>query len=282
MDQWYELVSSNTEFTQKLFSLYYDNIDDRRINYKIDPLFFIATHSSHIIPHLNLHEESNKLAIYRLYKKENNIEIGQLQEAHLELKQFLIYDRSVLEGLFAKKIILVEGDTEAGFLPIILQNNNINIHEKNILIIKSPPGNFDNIIKILTDYGIETYVLTDRDKNHNSSDDSCSRVKKLKADGVSNNLVHIYVSDLWDFEESMLAKILNKPSWYNTLKLFRGDMINVAINSHSPDLDFQKKLIFFRENKKTIQDGYKLAQEILDNTCDLPDYINNLIRALND
>ena len=278
MDQWINLLN-DVEFVKNFFSLYADESNEDTDKYFIEPLFFISTHSAHIIPHLNLHEKVNKMAIYRLHEKDGRIAIGHLKEQTSELKQFLLFDRSILEGLFAKKVILVEGDTEVGFIPLCLEKSDINIHDKHILIIKSSPLNFPNLTQILVEYGIEVYIVTDRDADCNGTNKKDERVVKLEELYNENELVTIFVSDLWDFEESLLQKLKDTcPKIYDEIKLSRST--NITANSSSNNEEFNKKLTYRRENKKTIADNYLIAIDVLQNDCKLPNYIQKLIEIL--
>ncbi len=255
--------------------------DTSKKEYNIIPIFFITTHSSLIISHLDLNDIENRLAIHRMYNNNNNIKTSSLTRDIAILKQFSIFDKNILEGLFARKIILVEGDTEVGFLPLALKANNINIHNEHIYIIKSSPLNFNNLATIFSQLNIQTYILTDRDCNKNEKeyvnkngkykknykDENgeyvCERVKNLKNSFDNYSNIKIFVSDYWDFEESILFCIKNKYcDMYNNMKEM--DKYEQIINTHfSSDEIFIKKLEKMRNSKKTIEDSYKLINEII-------------------
>ena len=280
MDQWAQMFQNsenNNSIIHKLISLYNE---ESSTLYNLSPLFFISTHSPNIIPHLDMHITENQLAIYRLYDNSNNdIQLGQLNTELTTLKQFLLYNRQILEGLFSKKVIIVEGATEMGFIPYTLQKNSINIYEKNILIISAPPTEFPNIAEIFNSYGIKTYILTDSD---GTTGQPCPRATDLKA--MENKpSINIYISDRWDFEDSILYNVQqNNNSIYQGFPQYRGATQPNTIYSHSDDDVFKLKLQFMRDNRKTITDSYQLANQFSTSTIPLPDYIQQLIQDLND
>lgn len=260
MDNW---ISLDKNMINTILNIRNKNI----IEYNIEPRFFISTHSSLIIPHLDFNEIINRFSIHRVhYNDENKISVSSLKNKIAELKQFSTFDRNILEGLFAKKIILVEGDTEVGFLPLALKNCNINIHEKHIYIIKAAPCNFYNLASIFNELNIKTYILTDRDYNRGCNDDTCERVKNLINNFNKNNNVMIFVSDYWDFEESILICLKkNYNEIYNSIKESKSDEIDIeTYNTHfKQDKTFIRKLEYMRSNNKTIEDNYELINKLI-------------------
>lgn len=288
MDHWLSIFNDNQDckIINNILNIITDDNDE--IDYKITPIFFVSTHSAHIIPHLELNEKNNRLSIQRLYyDKENTVKVASLDEEEANLKQFMIFDRNILEGLFAKKIILVEGDTEVGFLPSCLNANGINIHQEHIYIIKASPNNFPNLAQIFSKLQIKTYILTDRDCKNKYIEEI--RNKKIYItytnkeygyvdkrvydlyETIKNcdcNNVKIFVSDYWDFEESILVCIKNnfQETYTSIGKSYSDDenkLIKKIQDENLEDEEFSKKLLYMRENNKNIDDNYKLIQKII-------------------
>ncbi|ADG71972.1 ATP-dependent nuclease [Brachyspira murdochii] len=286
MDHWLSIFNNNQDYEiiNNIINIITDNNNDE-INYNITPIFFVSTHSAHIIPHLELNEKKNILSIQRLYyDKENNVKVASLDKYEAKLKQFMIFDRNILEGLFAKKIILVEGDTEIGFLPSCLNANGINIHQEHIYIIKAAPNNFPSLAKIFSKLQIKTYILTDRDcKNKDIKEQRNNKIYQTyvnKEYGYVNkrvynlyesikncNNVKIFVSDYWDFEESILVCLKNhfKKIYISISKSNSNDKdkLTEKVQDENLDEEFTKKLLYMRKKHKNINDNYKLIKKII-------------------
>ncbi|WIH81411.1 ATP-dependent nuclease [Brachyspira pilosicoli] len=276
MDHWLSIFNNNQDYKiiNNIINIITDDNDE--IDYKITPIFFVSTHSAHIIPHLELNKKKNILSIQRLYyDEENTVKIASLNKEKANLKQFMIFDRNILEGLFAKKIILVEGDTEVGFLPSCLNANGINIHQEHIYIIKASPNNFPNLAKIFSKLQIKTYILTDRDCKYNNITKCCIEDNTYADERVNNlyksikdcNNVKIFVSDYWDFEESILVCLKNnfQETYTSIGKSYSNDENKPIqkIHDENREKEFIKKLLYMRDNNKTIDDNYKLIQKII-------------------
>lgn len=73
--------------------------------------------------------------------------------------------KQILEGFFAKKIILVEGQTEALSLPVYFNAINLNVQKEGIAIIPViGKGNIAKWWRLFTIYKIPVYVIFDNDK----------------------------------------------------------------------------------------------------------------------
>lgn len=287
MDHWLSIFNNNQDYKiiNNIINIITD--DNEEIDYKITPIFFVSTHSAHIIPHLELNEKNNRLSIQRLYyDKENTVKVASLDEEEANLKQFMIFDRNILEGLFAKKIILVEGDTEIGFLPSCLNVNGINIHQEHIYIIKAAPNNFPSLAKIFSKLKIQTYIVTDRDCKNEYIEEKINnkiyitymnqkygyvdkRVYNLYESLKDCNNVKIFVSDYWDFEESILVciklyfKNIYKNICKNANKKTNNKPIKKIHDKNAEDKEFTKKLLYMRKKHKNIKDNYRLIKKII-------------------
>jgi len=75
--------------------------------------------------------------------------------------------KEILEGFFAKKIVLVEGPTENLALPIYFRKLGLDIQREGIAVIPvHGKGNIAKWWRMFTAYGIPTYVIFDNDPKH--------------------------------------------------------------------------------------------------------------------
>jgi putative ATP-dependent endonuclease of the OLD family len=92
---------------------------------------------------------------------------------------------SILNGLFAKKVVLVEGPTEELALPIYLQKAGLDTLQSGIDIISvGGKGNLAKWHRFFSYYGIPTYVCFDNDGKHDK--DGVRRKDALKAIGIQD------------------------------------------------------------------------------------------------
>jgi len=97
-----------------------------------------------------------------LYKRLFNLEIEPKSLRH---KYGHICDESKNEGFFAKKVILVEGETEKYALPIYFEHKDFDINQEQISLITA--GSADSITYlyvIFNEFHIPCYVIFDGDK----------------------------------------------------------------------------------------------------------------------
>lgn len=120
----------------------------------------------------------------------------------------------IVAGLFAKKIILVEGPTEALSLPELLKRVGFDTTKAGVAVI--PVGGKGNLAKwwrFFTAYGIATYVTFDNDAKKDDANGN-KRKDALKTIGITGDLDPILTSNEWvvansycvfakDFEASM-------------------------------------------------------------------------------
>lgn len=129
---------------------------------------FVVTHSPNIL--LNDYKQ-----IIRFYKinKEVNVKCGQLvvfddDKIHKHLLRSFIYFK---EAMFSKFIILVEGDTEFGALPVLINKMGYDLDEKGIGIIKLDGA--DSVVrcmKLYKEYDMKSIAIIDRDKEETYKD----------------------------------------------------------------------------------------------------------------
>jgi len=75
---------------------------------------------------------------------------------------------SARKGFFSKKVILVEGPTEALSLPIFFQAKGINLDKNSISIVDcSGKNNIPTFLNLFKSFKIDCYIIWDGDNNHN-------------------------------------------------------------------------------------------------------------------
>ena len=85
--------------------------------------------------------------------------------------------REILDGFFAKKVVLVEGPTECLSLPNYLTKVGLDVAKRGIAIVPVGEGNLAKWRRLFTAYGIPTFVIFDND---GKADDK-QRVKRRDA-----------------------------------------------------------------------------------------------------
>jgi predicted ATP-dependent endonuclease of OLD family len=138
-----------------------------------------STHDNHFVAVENfdeirlfrkVSEQKPKTKIYEfpidqlisLYKSCYGINVDSLSLRH---RFGNICDESKNEGFFAKKIILIEGETEKYALPIYFSHQNFDVDTEGIAIITA--GSVDNInylYVIFNEFNIPCYIIFDGDK----------------------------------------------------------------------------------------------------------------------
>ena len=102
---------------------------------------------------------------------------------------------AILEGFFAKGIILVEGPTEALAIPEYLKALSYDCYEKGVAVIPvDGKGNLARFWRLFTAYGIPVYVIFDNDAGDDST--SSKRGELLKTLGVSDTAEILKEADL--------------------------------------------------------------------------------------
>jgi len=122
----------------------------------------------------------------------------------------------ILNGFFAKKVVLVEGLTEELALPIYLERRGLDVTREGIEIIGvQGKGNIAKWWRLFTLYGIPTFVCFDNDEKNDRQ--GTQRTDSLKAIGIADDeLEAIIGSSDWaisdaycvfgvDFETTMKA-----------------------------------------------------------------------------
>ena len=122
---------------------------------------FVVTHS----PNILLNDYKQMIRLYKTNGKVyvrcgQNIEFGPKTEKHLR-RSFMYFK----EAMFSKYIILVEGDTEFGALPVFIERMAYDIDEKSIGIIKlDGADSVPRCMELYNAYDIKAIAIIDKDK----------------------------------------------------------------------------------------------------------------------
>lgn len=143
----------------------------------------ITTHSSSFINMLNIEgicivrkDKNRGTYIAQGTKKQliaycvkHNVPANKITENNISEFYHVNANKQILEGFFSKKIILVEGPTEALALPIYLQAVGLVTQSEGISIIPvEGKGNIAKWWRIFTAYKIPVYIIFDNDEENDS------------------------------------------------------------------------------------------------------------------
>lgn len=86
------------------------------------------------------------------------------------------------EGFFAKKIILVEGQTESLLLPLFFDNIGFDYVKEGISIVRcGSKGELDRFYRLYTEFGIPCFIIFDGDKHLQGEPEEADNIKRNKA-----------------------------------------------------------------------------------------------------
>lgn len=119
------------------------------------------------------------------YCVEKGVPADKIKEDNVSEFYYTNSTKQILEGFFAKKIILVEGPTEALSLPIYLKAVGLDTQKEGVAIISvMGKGNIAKWWRLFTIYKIPVYVIFDNDKKND--EDGKKRKDILKTLGEQN------------------------------------------------------------------------------------------------
>lgn len=146
---------------------------------------------------IRFYETESKLYIVNGSK----VNLGSDIEKHL-LKQ-LPY---IKEAFFSKGIILVEGDTELGAVPLWAEKLSMDLDELGISIIKADSKNsVPKIMELLNKFGINNIGIIDRDEDFSKYNDIDNLFITHKRD-FEEELVDILITDDQNLIENLLSE----------------------------------------------------------------------------
>jgi len=188
----------------------------------------ITTHSPHFIDILNLEglvlvrkNDENATVVCQL-TKEQLAEHCKKHHSHPQKtspeKILPFYanqsTQEILNGFFAKKIVLVEGQTEQFALPVYLRKVGMDVTKEGIAIVPvMGKGNLAKWWRLFTAYGIPTYVIFDNDSKDDETAakrrDVLTTLQLDNADGIISSEDWLIYENLCvfgkDFEVTMRA-----------------------------------------------------------------------------
>ena len=111
--------------------------------------------------------------------------------------------RDILEGFFAKEVVLVEGPTEAFALPVYLEKVGLSCAKEGIAIIPvGGKGQLGKWYRLFTDFEVPTYVIFDNDPKHDGK--TAKREDVLTALGVERGRwPALLAADQFEITESL-------------------------------------------------------------------------------
>ncbi|MFN4220471.1 MAG: ATP-dependent nuclease [bacterium] len=202
----------------------------------------VVTHSPNIL--LNDYKQ-----YIRVYREGNSIKfispriLDTDKEKHLNRHSHVIK-----EAMFSRLVVIVEGDTELGAIPIFFENLGIDLDEYGITVLKADGvESFGNIKEVLNNFGIHCITFADRDTNR-------------QEDGV-----HDVVTSGKDFEEDVVNSLEDEIKRCICEKLKINNTDNLA-----------KEL----RDKKNIITGKIIAECFGNKTECIPEYIKKLAQKV--
>lgn len=213
-------------------------------NYQI----FLSTHSVHIS------ESADIKSTIVLGKKDKYTDIyipsrGLNEEEIKKITRFL--DVTRLPILFAKNVVLVEGDAELILIPVMLKiKYGIDINKYGISVISMDSCFFDLIAVLFDDSRIKKKctILTDLDKDYTKNGIykrrerlSFIRVGKMKKRFKDNKWVKVYTNDhtfeieFYKNNIEILKTLLNSKKYFKTI-----DKMNNELNSQDESIKYNR------------------------------------------
>lgn len=115
------------------------------------------------------------------------------------------------EGFFAKKVVIVEGETEEYSLPIYADALEYNFDSNGISIISAGGKNeLDRLFRVFNEFAIPSYIIFDGDKGKDSDGNSKEQTKRLlemfnerPEDYPSTNVTNRFAVFQVDFETTL-------------------------------------------------------------------------------
>src|SRR5690606_33651576 len=158
---------------------------------------------------------------------------------------------NILSGLFAKKIVLVEGETEELSLPIILEGVGLDVLKEGIANIGvGGKGNLAKWWRLFTALNIPTFICFDND----SSDDKqgLKRKESLKAIGIQDEAIEeVLTSQEWNINDNFCVFGQNYEA---TMRATFSNYVNIE-NEVKEELGNSKPIISRAVAKRLLEDN---------------------------
>ncbi len=183
----------------------------------------------------------------------------------------------IVSGLFAKKVILVEGKTESMALPVYLEKVGFDTLREGVAIIPVfGKGNLAKWWRFFTAYQIPTYVIFDNDASHDRR--SYKRRDFFRTMGITDEeeIEQLLNMDDWlitdrfsifgrDFEETMRQSFQNYRELENEAISFLGDSKLIVARFVACNLEFNQGAFEWRKFNELASRITKLNSIPIDN-----------------
>ena len=142
---------------------------------------------------------------------------ANLSSVKLFLKN--ISDSETNKGFFAKKIVLVEGNTEKWMLPIYAKKEGLELEKNNIEIVEvGGKKNLEKFYLIFKQLDYPIYVIFDGDKTKQDSEDINKRLMKMVSGVEESYPITKIESNFSVFEEDIERELENEIGNYADLR----------------------------------------------------------------
>lgn len=237
----------------------------------------VTTHSNHLI---DITQIDN---IIRIRKESNNTKHYKTNLTHDEKKFLEIHGRNLEEIFFAKRALVVEGDTEEGFFPEaskkFQKEENYSFDYNSVSIINGRGESIWFFIKLLKNLNIPLVILVDEDKlndknlflqklNENNliKEDKKLSLENLDNDDLKNVLKDRNIFILQPFEkmisdnsnENTLNKIINAIKFIKEYWGYEIEDIDFEVNN----TNLKRKVFELLKGNKRWRIGKAIAQEL--------------------
>ena len=143
------------------------------------------------------------------------------------------------EAFFAKKVILVEGQSESLCLPYLFGKMNYDYIAKGVTLVRCGDKNdLDRFYRLYTEFGIPCFIIFDGDRQHEGTDDAAETIRKnreiLSLFGAAVDFPDNIVQEKYLGFERTFNQNLNFVSKEKGLKLFKQVRNEITIAEQVP------------------------------------------------
>lgn len=144
------------------------------------------------------------------------------------------------EAFFAKKVILVEGQSESLTLPYLFQLLNFDYIAKAVTIVRcGDKQELDRFYRLYAEFGIPCFIIFDGDRQHEGTENEASTIQKNKTIfslfGVDSEFPDNNVHDQYLGFEQTLNQNLGFETAQKGLKLFKKVRQNITSQEQVPN-----------------------------------------------
>ena len=166
----------------------------------------------------------------------------ELLEHYRSIYDFTGDTRKANEAFFAKKIILVEGQSEALILPYFFELSYYDFIGKGISIVRcGDKGQLDAFYRLYSEFGIPCYIIFDGDKQNQGTEDKANTISKNHdIIGIFEDVVNFPETEVKDsylvFETTLEDNIgFEVGGNVKTLKLYRKTKEQIVTKDQLPE-----------------------------------------------